>query len=131
VSARASAERGAPSNSPVEQSHLAEQAAVVEYCDHRLAAVARARRDRNPSVTHDEQLGRVVALAEDDVVARELALLRLVGQFRAHRLGERAEQRGGIEDAGHSRVMLGVTGAGAEMRSGAGTIVHPLHPPSR
>ena len=83
----------------VEEPELAEERALVEHRDQRLATVGRTGEDRDPPVDDAEQLRRRVALAEEHLVARDRADRRLLTE-RLERVGrQRAEQLGGLEDA--------------------------------
>ena len=81
----------------VEHRHLAEHRAGAEHGDHRLAAVGRLGRDRDPAREHDVEVGRRVALLEDDVAATQACQLGAVPELTEQFGRQCAEEIGLVE----------------------------------
>ena len=86
---------------PVEQPHLAEEVTGLHEGHEGFAAVIGAIGDCHPSALDHEELGRVLPLTEEDVVASELPLLAEPGNRLDCRAVEPREERGcqlGVRD---------------------------------
>ena len=84
----------------VEEAELAEQVALVEHRDQRLASVGRPGGDRDAPADDAEQLAGGVALAEEHLVAGDRTDRRLLAGASSSVVGrQRAEELRRLEDA--------------------------------